>query len=97
MLIKNQNHLNKVDLESNSTEKFEIVTRKLNIKQGNHKTDEIKCSSRYETLFTDDNNDESCNSHNSSTSSDGSTSSDAKEKKSKNLNENEGNEKEGQK
>ena len=50
MLIENQNQLNKVDLESNSTKKFKIVTRKSNRKQSIHKTDEIKCSSRYETL-----------------------------------------------
>ena len=62
MLIENQNHLNEVDLESNSTKKFEIVTRKSNRKQSIHKTDEIKCSNRYETLYTDDNDDESCNS-----------------------------------
>ena len=62
MLIENQNLLNKVDLESNSTKKFEIVTRKSNRKQSIHKTDEIKCSNRYETLYTDDNDDESCNS-----------------------------------
>ena len=74
MLIENQNLLNKVDLESNST--FEVVTRKSNKKQSIHKTDEIKCSNRYETLYTDDNDDESCNSDDSSTSSDGSTLSD---------------------
>ena len=72
MLIENQKHLNKVDLESNSTKKFEIVTRKSNKKQSIHKTDEIKCSNRYETLYTDDNGDESLNSCDSSTSSDGS-------------------------
>ena len=70
MLIENQNLLNKVDLESNST--FEVVTRKSNKKQSIHKTDEIKCSNRYETLYTDDNGDESLNSCDSSTSSDGS-------------------------
>ena len=74
ILIENQNLLNKVDLESNST--FEIVTPKSNKKQSIHKTDEIKCSNRYETLYTDDNDDESCNSDDSSTSSDGSTLSD---------------------
>ena len=76
MLIKNQNHLNKVDLESNSTKKFEVVTRKSNRKQSICKTDELKCSNWYETLYTDDNDDETCNSYNSSTSSDGSTSPD---------------------
>ena len=76
MLIENQKHLNKVDLESNSTKKFEIVTLKSNKKQSIHKTDEIKCSNRYETLYTDDNGDESLNSCDSSTSSDGSISSD---------------------
>ena len=76
MLIENQKHLNKVDLESNSTKKFEIVTRKSNKKQSIHKTDEIKCSNRYETPYTDDNGDESLNSCDSSTSSDGSISSD---------------------
>ena len=76
MLIENQKHLNKVDLESNSTKKFEIVTRKSNKKQSIHKTDEIKCSNRYETLYTDDNGVESLNSCDSSTSSDGSISSD---------------------
>ena len=76
MLIKNQNHLNKVDLESNSTKKYEVVTRKSNRKQSICKTDELKYSNWYETLYTDDNDDETCNSYNSSTSSDGSTSSD---------------------
>ena len=64
MLIENQNHLNKVDLESNSTQKFETVTRKSNRKQSIHKTNEIKYSDRYdryETLSADDNDDESCN------------------------------------
>ena len=70
MLIENQNLLNKVDLESNSTKKFEIVTQKSNKKQSIHKADETKCSNRYETLDTDDNDDESCNSYDSSTSSD---------------------------
>ena len=76
MLIENQNVLNEVDLESNSTKKFEIVTRKSNKKQNIHNTDKIKCSNRYETLYTDGNDDESCNSYGSSTSSDGGTSSD---------------------
>ena len=70
MLIENENLLNKVDLESNSTKKFETVTRKSNKKQSIHKADETKCSNRYETLDTDDNDDESCNSYDSSTSSD---------------------------
>ena len=74
MLIENQNHLNEVDLESNSTKKFEFVTRKSNRKQSINKTDEIKCSHRYETLYADDNDDESCNSYNNITSSGGSTS-----------------------
>ena len=51
MLIKNQNHLNKVDLESNSTKKFEVVTQKSNRKQSICKTDELKCSNWYETLY----------------------------------------------
>ena len=76
MLIENQNYLNKVDLESNSTQKFETVRRKLNRRQSIHKADEIKCSNRYETLYTDGNDDESCNSCHSGTSSDSSTSSD---------------------
>ena len=101
MLIENQNLLNKVDLESNSTKKFEIVTRKSNKKQSIHKADETKCSNRYETLDTDDNDDESCNSYDSSTSSDEtsdkiSSGNMQKKKKSKNLNEKEGNEKKGQ-
>ena len=101
MLIENQNLLNKLDLESNSTKKFEIVTRKSNKKQRIHKADEIKCSNRYETLDTDDNDDESCNSYDSSTSSDEisdkiSSGNMQKKKKSKNLNEKEGNEKKGQ-
>ena len=41
-----------------------------------YKTDEIKCSNRYETLYTDDNDDEFYNSCNSSTSSNSSASSD---------------------
>ena len=101
MLIENQNLLNKLDLESNSTKKFEIVTRKSNKKQRIHKADEIKCSNRYGTLDTDDNDDESCNSYDSSTSSDEisdkiSSGNMQKKKKSKNLNEKEGNEKKGQ-
>ena len=101
MLIENQNLLNKLDLESNSTKKFGIVTRKSNKKQRIHKADEIKCSNRYETLDTDDNDDESCNSYDSSTSSDEisdkiSSGNMQKKKKSKNLNEKEGNEKKGQ-
>ena len=75
MLIENQNNLNKADLESSSTQKFETVKRKSNRKQSIHKTNEIKCSNRYETLYTDDNDDESCNSYDSSTSSDSSISS----------------------
>ena len=107
MLIENQNHLNKVDLESNSTKKFKIVTRKSNRKQSIHKTDEIKCSNRYETLYTDDNDDESCNSYDSSTSSDGSASPDKisdeilsgniQKKKIEKFQRREGNKKEGQK
>ena len=76
MLIENQNHLIKVDLQSNLAKKFDIVTRKSNRKQSIHKTDEIKCSNRYKTLYADDNDDESCNSYDSSTSSGGRTSSD---------------------
>ena len=59
-----------------TTKKFEIVTRKSNKKQSIHKTDAIKCSNSYETLYTDDHDDESCNSYDSSTFSDSSTSSD---------------------
>ena len=44
------------------------MNRKLSI----HKAGEIECLSRYETLYTDGNVDESCNSYDSSTSSDGS-------------------------
>ena len=51
--------MNNVDLESNSTQKSETITQKSNRKQSIHKTDEIKCSNRYETLYTDDNDDES--------------------------------------
>ena len=64
------------------------------------KSMEIKCSDRYETLYTDDNDDESYNSYDSSTPSDSSTSSDEISDEislSKNLIEKEGNEKEGQK
>ena len=52
------------------------ITRKSNRKQSVHKTDEIKCSNRYETIYTDDNDDGSWNSYDSSTSSDSSTASD---------------------
>ena len=62
MLIENQNNLNKGNLELNLTQKFETVTRKSNGIQNIYKTDEIKCSNMYETLYTDDNDDESCNS-----------------------------------
>ena len=60
MLIENQN--NSADLEQNSTKKFKTVTRKSNRKQSIRKTDETRCFNRYETLYTDDNDDESCNS-----------------------------------
>ena len=74
MLVENQNNLNKIDLESNSTQKFEIVTRESNPKLSFPKTDEIKCYNRYhEKLYTDDNDDESCNSYDCITSSDRST------------------------
>ena len=43
MLIENQNNLNEVDLESNSTSKFKIIIRKSNRKLSIHKTDVIKC------------------------------------------------------
>ena len=76
MLIENQNNLNKVDVESNSTQKFKTVSQKSNRKQSIYKTDEIKCSNRYETLYTDDNDDEFYNSCNSSTFSNSSASSD---------------------
>ena len=69
ILIENQNNLNKVNLESNSTQKIEIhenQTENYSI----HKTDEIKCSNRYGPLYTDYNDDESCNSYDTSTSSD---------------------------
>ena len=64
------------------------------------KSMKIKCSDRYEILYTDDNDDESYNSYDSSTPSDSSTSSDEISDEislSKNLIEKEGNEKEGQK
>ena len=73
MAIENQNHLNKVDLESNLTQKCKTVTRKSNRKQSIHKTDEIKCSNRYETFYTNYNDDESWNLCDSSISSDSST------------------------
>ena len=76
MRIENQNSLNKVDLESNSTQKIETVTQKSKRKLSIHKAEEIECLSRYETLYTDGNVDESCNSYDSSTSSDSTTSSD---------------------
>ena len=75
MLVDNQNNLNEVDLELNSTQKFETVTRKWNRKLSTYKTDKIKISNRCETLYTDDNADESCDSYDSSTFSDSSTSS----------------------
>ena len=76
MLIEIQNHLNKIDLESNSIQKFEPATRKSNRKLNIYKTDELKCSIKYERLYRDDNDGESCNSYNSSAISDSSTSSD---------------------
>ena len=52
-------------------------TRKSNRKLSIHKTDEIKCSSAYETLCIDENDDKSCNSYDIiSTLSESSTSSD---------------------
>ena len=59
ILIENQSHIYQVYLESNSTQKFETVTQKSNRKLSIHKTDETKCSNRYETLYTDDNDKES--------------------------------------
>ena len=55
MLIKNQDNSNKVDLESNSIQNFETVTRKSNRKLSIHKTDGSRGSNRYKTLYTDDN------------------------------------------
>ena len=75
MLIEIQDHVDKIDLESNLTQKFESVTRKSNRNPSIHNTYELKCSNKYETLYRDDNDDESCNSCNSSTTSDSSTSS----------------------
>ena len=57
MLVKNQDNLNKVDLESNSIRIFETVTRKSNRKLGAHKTDVSKGSNRYKSLSTNDNDD----------------------------------------
>ena len=54
MLIENQNNLNKVDLESNLTPKFETGTQSSNWKASIRKTDQSKYSNRYETLYTDD-------------------------------------------
>ena len=74
MRVENQNWFNKVNLESNSTQKFEIVTQKFNPKLSFPKTDVNKCSNRYKTLYADDNDDKSCNSYDDSiTSSDNST------------------------
>ena len=66
MLLENLNNLNKVNLNQ-IQHRFEAVTRKSNRKRRIHKTDEIKCSNRYEILYRDDNDDESCNSYDSST------------------------------
>ena len=77
MLIEIQDHVDKIDLESNLTQKFEPVTRKSNRNPSIHNTYELKCYNKYETLYRDDNDDESCNSCNSSTTSDSSTSSKA--------------------
>ena len=65
MFIENKNNSNKADRESNLTQKFET-----------HSCEEIRYSNRHETLYTDDNDDKSCNSYDSSTSSDSITSSD---------------------
>ena len=74
MLVENQSNLNKVNLESNSTQKFQIVTQKSNPKLSFPKTDEIKCYNRYyERFYTDVNNEKSCNSYHSICSSDSST------------------------
>ena len=55
MLVKNQDNSNKVDLESNSIQKFETVTQKSNRKLTIHKTDGSKGSNKYKTLYTGDN------------------------------------------
>ena len=52
MLIENQKNLNKVDLESNLTQKIETVTQKSNRKLSIHKTDEIKCSNIHMKVMT---------------------------------------------
>ena len=75
MLIENQNRLNEVGIESNSTQNFETVTGKSKRKQSIHKTDEIKCFNRYETLYRDGNDDESGHSCDGRTSSESSISS----------------------
>ena len=61
------------NLEPNSTGKFETVTQTFNQKLSIYKTDKIKCSNRYETLYTDNNDDQFCNSYDDSTSSGSST------------------------
>ena len=50
MLIEIQDHLDKIYLQSNLTQKFEPVTRKSNQNPSIHKTYELKCSNKYETL-----------------------------------------------
>ena len=101
--------MNKLDLESNSREKIETVKRKWNRKPSIDKSEEIKCSNRYESLYKDDSDDEPCDLYDSITSSESSALSyeisheiplgniQKKKKKSKNYNENERNEREGQK
>ena len=61
--------MNKLDLESNSREKIETVKRKWNRKPSIDKSEEIKCSNRYESLYKDDSDDEPCDLYDSITSS----------------------------
>ena len=78
MLIENQNKLHKVQQTLNRIQhkNLELSHENQTEKLSTHKTDEIKCSKRYETLYTDDNDDKSCNSYKSSASSERSASSD---------------------
>ena len=58
---QNKNLVEENKSKTTIIEKFETVTWKSNRKQIIHKTDEIKCSNRYETLYIDDIDDVSCN------------------------------------
>ena len=66
MLVESQN---KSRNDQKSTEKFEVVKHRKCCKPRSIENEPINCQNRYQTLYTDDNDEESENSSDSFTSS----------------------------